>query len=205
MKIGLFGGTFNPIHLGHLRGAEEVRENFSLDKIIFIPSGVPPLKTEGVIEGIHRLRMVEAAVKGNPFFEVSDYEIQIKGPSFTLNTLFFFKKLYEQHTLFFIMGVDSFMELHKWHRPEEILKMIDLIVMSRPGYKKIRQGKFIEGSDGENCFRIKNSDKKVYYLPISPFAFSSTKLRELVKSGKSIRYLVPEVVFEYIKEKKLYC
>lgn len=203
MRIGLFGGTFNPIHYGHLRGAEEVRESFSLDKVIFIPAGIPPLKGLDVVNGLHRLNMVKLAVRDNPYFEVSDYEISKKSPSYTLNTVEHFKKLYSKHTLFFIIGIDSFLELHLWHKPEELVKMIDFIVMSRPGFGDIKLSQFIE-CEQENYFKLKNSDKKVYYISISPYWISSSCLRQMIRNGKSIRYLVPDQVKDYIERKKLY-
>ncbi len=100
MKIGIFGGTFNPIHYGHLRVAEEVRESFSMDKIIFIPAGIPPLKRHNILSGMHRLKMTELAIRGNPFFEVSDIEVRSKKPSYTFNTLKYLKKLYQKDALF---------------------------------------------------------------------------------------------------------
>lgn len=208
MKIGIFGGTFNPIHYGHLRGAEEVRESFELDKVIFIPSGVPPLKNSDVIEGVHRLRMTELAIKDNPYFEVSDYEIKIKEPSYTVNTVAYLKKLYWRDTLLFIIGVDSFFELPLWYKPEELLKMIDFIVMSRPGIEeiehKLENFGFIESKESENIFKIKNSDKRVYYAKISPFWISSTILRDMIRKNKSVRYLLPDIVIKYLENNKLY-
>ena len=129
MRIGLLGGTFNPIHFGHLRVAEEVREAFCLDKIIFIPSGVPPLKTEGIIDANHRLKMTRLAINSNPFFEVSDIEVRQKKTSYTVNTLTHLKKLYQRDSLFFIMGIDAFFELKFWYKYEELLRMVDFIIM----------------------------------------------------------------------------
>ena len=204
MKIGLFGGTFNPVHLGHLRGAEEVREKFELDKIFFIPAGNPPLKTEEIIDARHRLKMTELAIKGNSYFEVSDFEVKQKTPSYTLNTVIHFKKLYRKDTLFFIMGIDAFYELKQWYRYEELIKTINFIVMSRPGFNGVENSEFIECKKSENIFKIKNSDKTVFYISISPFWVSSSALREMIQSGKSIRYLVPEEVRKYIEKNKLY-
>jgi len=204
MKIGLFGGTFNPVHFGHLRVAEEVREAFLLDKIIFIPAGVPPLKKYDIVEANHRLKMTELAIKDNPFFEVCDIEVKHKKPSYTVNTLTNLKKLYQGHTLFFIMGIDAFLELKSWHRYEELLRMVDFIVMSRPGFNNLQRSEFIEQKESENCFKIKNSDKKAFFISVSPFWISSTILRQMLQKGKSVRYLVPEEVRKYIEENKLY-
>lgn len=204
MKIGLFGGTFNPIHFGHLRVAEEVREAFSLDKIIFIPAGVPPLKKYNVVEATHRLKMTEIAINDNPFFEVSDIEVKQKKPSYTVNTLKHFKKLYQRDTLFFIMGIDAFFELKFWHKYEELLRMVDFIVMSRPGFGSLEDSEFVEYKESENCFKIKNSDKRAFFISVSPFWVSSTALRQMLQNGKTIRYLVPEEVRKYIEDNKLY-
>lgn len=204
MRIGLLGGTFNPIHFAHLRVAEEVREAFNLDKIVFIPSGMPPLKKQEVIDAEHRLKMTELAINGNPFFEVSDIEVRQNKTSYTFNTLRYFKELYQRDTLFFIMGIDAFLELKFWYRYEDLLKMVDFIVMSRPGFNSLEKSEFIEDKESENCFRIKNSDKKAFFISVSPFWTSSTLLREMLKKGKSIRYLVPDAVIRYIEENQLY-
>ncbi len=204
MRIGLFGGTFNPIHYGHLRGAEEVREFFNLDKIIFIPAGTPPLKSSNVADAIHRFKMTEIGIQGNPYFEISDYEIKNKGPSYTIKTINYFKKLYQEHTLFFIMGVDSFLDLHLWHENKQLLKMIDFIVMSRPNFDSFECSEFLAYKEREGCYRIKDSEKRVFYLEIFPYSISSSQLREMIRRGKSIRYLIPDEVIEYIKENNLY-
>lgn len=204
MRIGLFGGTFNPIHFGHLRGAEEVRERFELDKILFIPAGVPPLKIEDIAEAKHRLKMTELAIRGNPYFEVSDFEVKQKTPSYTLNTVTHFKRLYQRDAVFFIMGIDAFYELKLWYRYEELIKAIDFIIMSRPGFNNLENSEFIEYKKAENIFKIKNSDKTAFYISISPFRVSSSDLRGMIQSGKSIRYLVPEEVRKYIEKNKLY-
>ncbi|GAB5046040.1 nicotinate-nucleotide adenylyltransferase [Thermodesulfovibrio sp. TK110] len=203
MKIGLFGGTFNPIHYGHLRVAEEVREAFLLDKIIFIPAGIPPLKKYD-LEAMHRLKMTKLAVKDNPFFEVSDIEVKQKAPSYTVNTLTHLKKLYQKDNLFFIMGIDAFFELKSWYRYEDLLRMVDFIVMSRPGFDNLQNSEFIEHEESKNCFKIKNSDKRVFFISVSPFWISSTHLRKMIQNGKSIRYLLPEKVRIYIEKNKLY-
>lgn len=203
MKIGLFGGTFNPIHYGHLRGAEEVREIFSLDKIIFIPSGIPPLKGSEVIEGIHRYNMVKLAVENNPYFEVSDYEIKLKEPSYTVNTLDHFKKLYRDHTLFFIIGVDALLDIPRWHKPRELLKKVDFIVMERPNFD-IKKIDFTVEDESEGVFRILNSERRLFYVKVSPNHLSSTYLRDLVRRRKSLRYLTPDRVIDYINSHNLY-
>lgn len=204
MKIGLFGGTFNPVHLGHLRVAEEVRESFYLNKIIFIPSGAHPLKKFDILDGIHRLKMLELAIAENSNFELSDFELKQKEPSYTVNTLAYFKKVYKTDILFFIMGADAFCELRLWYKYEELLKMIDFIVMSRHGFNNLETSDLIEHIESDSCFRIKNSDKKAFFVSVTPFPISSTQIRQMIRSGRSIRYLVPKEVLKYIEENKLY-
>lgn len=208
MKIGLFGGTFNPIHYGHLRAAEEVREYFSFDKIIFIPAGIHPLKYSHAIEGNHRLKMTALAIKDNPYFELSDYEVKLQQPSYTVNTINYFKKLYEYHNLWFIIGVDSFLELPRWYKFQELLRMIDFVVMSRPGNDKINYElencELIEKKQSKDVYSIKNSESKAYFIRVTPIHISSTMLREKIKNRESIRYLLPDQVIDYIEKNKLY-
>ncbi|HHW19814.1 MAG TPA: nicotinate-nucleotide adenylyltransferase [Thermodesulfovibrio thiophilus] len=204
MKIGLFGGTFNPVHLGHLRAVEEVREYFLLNKIVFIPAGVPPLKKYDLTEATHRLNMTKLAVQDNPYFEVSDFEVKQNKPSYTVNTVAYFKKVYEKDMLFFIMGIDAFLELKLWYRYRDLLRMVDFIVMSRPGFNSIENSEFIEYRESKNCFKFKNSDKKLFYLAVSPYWISSRVLREMIHEGRSVRYLVTEEIRKYIDENKLY-
>lgn len=204
MKIGVLGGTFNPVHFGHLRVAEEVREEFALDKIIFIPSGVPPLKRQDIIDANHRLKMTALAIDGNPFFEVSDIEVKHKKPSYTVDTLTYLKTLYQRDSLFFIMGIDAFFELKFWYKYEELLRMVDFIIMSRPGFNNLQNSEFIEYKESENCFKLKNSDRRAFFVSVSPFWISSTMLREMIRKGKSIRYLLPDAVRQYIEENELY-
>lgn len=202
-RIGLFGGTFNPIHYGHLRGAEEVREMFNLDRIIFIPSGIPPLKGSEVIEGFHRYEMVRLATTGNPCFEVSDYEIKLREPCYTVNTLDYFLRIYREHTLLFIIGVDAFLEIHKWYKPDELLRKIDFIVMARPNFD-LESTNLIEKDCSAGFFRIRNSDKRLYYANITPIPLSSTLLRQALRDRRSIRYLTPDSVIDYISQHNLY-
>ena len=137
-RIGLFGGTFNPIHFGHLRAAEEVQEFFHLDKIIFIPARIPPHKTEkAIVAPEHRLNMVKLAIQYNPCFEISDFEIQRNSKSYSIITIEHFqKKLGFDTSLFFLMGMDAFLEINTWKDFAQLFSLTNFIIMSRPGYHK---------------------------------------------------------------------
>ncbi|MGB9668210.1 MAG: nicotinate-nucleotide adenylyltransferase, partial [Thermosulfidibacteraceae bacterium] len=131
-RIGIFGGTFNPVHMGHLIAAEDVRYKMKLDKILFIPSNIPPHKsTKGLISAEDRLNMVKLAIEGNPFFECSDIEIKRGGKSYTIDTVKEVKNI-NKAEYFFILGGEAFLSFHNWKNPEGILREIDLIVISRP-------------------------------------------------------------------------
>jgi nicotinate-nucleotide adenylyltransferase len=121
MKIGIFGGTFNPIHYGHLRSAEEIRQIFGLDRIFFVPSGTPPLKRADLTDAVHRYNMVCIAARGNPYFEVLDIECIRPGKSYTVNTLEQLLKEYVDSDFHFITGIDAFLDIPNWHEPGKIL------------------------------------------------------------------------------------
>ncbi|MFH1779046.1 MAG: nicotinate-nucleotide adenylyltransferase [Candidatus Omnitrophota bacterium] len=188
MRIGILGGTFNPIHLGHLVLAEEAKEKLNLDKIIFVPAYIPPHKKgEAIAEASDRLKMVELAIKGNPYFETSTFEMDAKATSYSVETLKGFKKRYGEDTkLFFITGADSLGELFSWKELDEIFKLSQFIVANRPGYD------------------IANVPKEIEAVTITSLEISSSQIRRKIRENKSIRYLVPESVREYIIAKGLY-
>lgn len=186
-RIGFFGGTFNPIHMGHLAIAQMAQETFKLDKVIFIPSHQPPHKNIAPLASAkERYNLVKLAVAGNDLFEVSDVETKRVGKSYTIDTLQHFCKVYSKAKLFFIVGGDSFATLPKWKNIDEILKLITFIVVNRPGYHA--------------------SKKNIKHLTVNKpgIDISSSYLRNRIESGKSVRYLVPEVIFHYIEKHGLY-
>jgi len=188
MRIGILGGTFNPIHIGHLILAEESMEKLGLDKVVFVPSYIPPHKRrEGIASADDRYVMVVLAVRQNPKFEVSRAEIDRAGKSYSVDTLKEFKKRYGKNAgLFFITGSDSLPELDSWKAIDEILKLSQFVVATRPGYalEKLPQGARI--------------------VSITPVDISSSQIRKRVRGNRSIRYLVPEEVRKYIVDKRLY-
>lgn len=213
IRIGLLGGTFNPIHLGHLRAAEEIREAFHLDKVIFIPAKLPPHKVSTeVISAVHRLKMVRLAIQGNSHFSVSDLELKRRGKSYTIQTISYFRRQYgEDAFLFFILGIDAFREIKIWKDYKSIFPLCDFIVMDRPGrsqneFKEIipvdLKRDFCYESRGK--IMIHRSNRRIYFAGITLLDISSSKIRERIKRGESVRYLLPRKVKDYIEKNKFY-
>jgi len=197
--IGVMGGTFDPIHFGHLRAAEEVLQGFALERVIFVPAGEPPHKSlSEVTSPEHRYMMAKLATDDHPHFEVSKIEIQREGPSYTLDTLRELKStICKGKRVYFITGLDAILEIQTWNGYEQLFDLADFIAVTRPGYseKAFCALKSILGAD---CFA------KVHLFPVTLLAIASTHIRRRVKVGESIRYLVPESVRLYINNQKLY-
>lgn len=187
MKIGILGGTFNPIHIGHLILAEEAREKLGLNKIIFVPAYLPPHKDNSDIAlAKYRYQMIELAIEKNAYFFLSDMEIKRNGRSYTIDTLKEFKKLYPEDELYFIIGSDLLKYLDAWKDLDELIKMVKFIVATRPGYA------------------LEKIPSHISTLPIRAVDISGFEIRRAIKENKSFRYLVPEAVFKYIIKKRLY-
>jgi len=212
MHIAIIGGTFNPIHYGHLRIAEEVREAFSLDKVLFIPTSQPPHKDNGsLIPPDDRLEMVRLATSSNPFFEVSDMEIKRGGRSYSVETLRALRKEGPGFEWSFIVGTDSFNDITTWREYEELFRLTNFVVVPRPGHpvKKIGEVLPVELARGFWYDRNKGvyfnpSGRFVAYLETTRLDISASAIRRMVKEGGSIRYLLPQDVEEYIKREGLY-
>jgi nicotinate-nucleotide adenylyltransferase len=216
MKIGIFGGTFNPIHLGHLRAAEEVRELMGLEKVLFIPSGSPPLKTEGLAEALQRYKMTRLAVINNRFFEVLDIECAKPGKSYTVDTLQELKQRFRGSHLHFILGTDAFLDLPNWYEPEQLVSLVDFIVISRPGtpFRDLLSSAYLDPEekfptdldDGRVVSRRLRlpSSKAVFLARVTPLAISSTDIRRRIREGLTIKYLLPEEVESFIISNRLY-
>lgn len=195
-NIGLFGGTFNPIHFGHLIIANEVLQNLKLDKIIFIPTGLPPHKNTEVLQGIHRYEMVKLAIEDNPYFEVSDIEIKRLNYSYTYDTLTELQNKYYVNKFCFIIGYDAFLEIDSWKNVREVFKMARFIVVNRNV-----ESREILRLIGEKCNKF---DGEAIYLRVPNIEISSTEIRKRIKEGKSIKYMVPDKVIDYIQKNNLY-
>ncbi len=193
-RLGIFGGTFNPPHIAHSIIAEDIREQFTLDKILFIPSGIPPLKDESVtISANHRLDMAHLAFGNNNNFEVNDIEINnSSGKSYTIDTLLRLKEIYkkDEAKFYLIIGIDNLIDFPKWKNPEKLFLLSEVIVVNRPFYN-IQEAKSEYSS-------------KVIFAKVPSLEISSIMIRGLVKNKKSIRYLVHPEVEKYISENKLY-
>lgn len=196
-RVGIFGGTFDPIHMGHLIVAETIMDEFHLDKVVFIPAAVPPHKLDKQISPAkHRYMMTMLATCSNPRFQVSDMEMHRQGPSYSRDTL---AQLLEEHgrdtKFYFIVGADSVENLHTWNRIDELLTMCHFIGASRPGcmpdMEKIAQ-------------RFGPLAEKIHCLETPELEISSTEIRHRVGQKRTIRYIVPETVEQYIYKEKLY-
>jgi nicotinate-nucleotide adenylyltransferase len=189
VKIGILGGSFNPPHVGHLILAENIRERMSLDKVIFVPANIPPLKkNEDLLDAETRLHMVNLSIKDNPYFESSRTEIERGGISFTFDTLKTFKEVFGKgHQLFFIAGSDVLKDIHLWKKIEEILKLAKFIVVTR-----------------KDCKVPSFLPKEIEIIHMEAIEISSSQIREKISRGESIRYLVPEAVRKFILKRKLY-
>ncbi len=196
--IGVFGGAFNPIHTGHLLLAETIREEFKLEKIIFVPAGKPPHKQEEELEDTqHRYNMVCKAISKNPFFEVSEVEINREGITYTSDTLEVLSTLYPGKKLGFICGADSILNLTTWHNINKIFELATLIVAGRPNTPEIEYQNMIR------WFRDQY-DAEILHANTPLIEISSTQIRERLKNGLSIRYRVPDEVLSYIQLHMLY-
>ncbi len=217
MKIGIFGGTFNPIHYGHLRAAEEVRENIKLDKILFIPSGKPPLKISDITDVRHRYEMTRLALMKNAHFEISDIECRQTNKSYTVKTLKELKKNYPERNLYFILGIDAFLDIPNWWHHEELVTLTHFIIISRPGFRFIDlQTSSVIETKKSILRKLDNAGIETYatklqgnvmlmLLRLTPIGISSTEIRSRIRRGRSIKYLLPAAVESYIIANKLYC
>jgi nicotinate-nucleotide adenylyltransferase len=209
MRVGLFGGTFDPVHNGHLRVAEEVREHFGLEKVYFIPAFIQPLKRRiKVTAAADRLKMVEMATRSNTSFHASQIEMRRGGVSYSIDTIRAFAARYGE--VHFLVGLDAFSEIHLWKDYREIFEQADLIILVRPTHKKVNPGDVFPATlrphvkaVDENTYEH-SSGKRIYFLRVTQLDISSTMIRELARNGSSIKYLVSYGVERFIKKRGLY-
>lgn len=190
-RIGIFGGCFDPIHLGHLLIAEDVLLKLKLDKVIFIPTFHPPHRPPPVASYNSRVEMVQRAIAGNPRFALSRVEENHPGPSYTVQTLTRLRLLFPQARLFLMLGYDQYRSIARWHKPLELTKTAKLVVMSRPG---VPQPSLLPG----------HKPRDVIFLNVIPVELTATIIRERLAKGMSICYLLPKAVAEYIYKNRLY-
>jgi nicotinate-nucleotide adenylyltransferase len=213
VRLGLFGGTFNPIHVGHLRAAVEVREAFNLDKLLLIPSANPPHKSaENVASAEDRLEMVRLAVQGVPSLEASDVELTRRGPSYTIETLQYFNERFgPESAIHFIVGQDAFSEITTWKSYKALFATAHFIVMTRPGVKLASIEDFIHThiSEGYQYDSATNQYshpewRTIFCLNITHLDISASEIRQRIRQGRSIRFLVPDTVEAFVAKKELY-
>lgn len=185
-KVGILGGTFDPPHYGHLLIANEVLAALQLDEIWFMPNQEPPHKKKSdAVKNEDRLRMLQLALGNNQAFIIQPIELERKGPSYTVETMKMINDQYSDHQFFFIIGADMIEYLPKWHKIDELVKLVKFVGVDRPHYSH-------------------QTDYPVLYVDVPTMEISSSMIRERVKSGKTIRYLLPDSVIQYIEEKSLY-
>lgn len=196
-KYGIFGGSFNPIHYGHLMICEYIKEEMGLDKVIFIPTGNPPHK-ELEVSAEDRYEMVRLAISPNPDFEISDIETTRVKMSYTVDTIRELKKIYREEKLYFLIGLDSLFQLKTWMKIGDLSQEIEFVVALRPGYLDK------EEINNEIDFLRENFGTKINLIKTPLYEISSTDLRDRIHEGKSLRYLIPKKVLDYIEESGFY-
>jgi len=197
MRVGVLGGTFDPVHLAHLIIGEEARIQLELERVLFMPAGQPWLKAGQVLSpGADRLRMVELAVEGNPQFQACCHEVNRTGPTYTVDTL---EELHQElgadDEIFFIIGQDALDQLHRWKEPERLLRLCRLAVAHRPGHDPF---------DRETWHRWFAEADEPTFLAAPLIDISGTEIRRRAAAGGALRYLVPDAVADYIKKRRLY-
>lgn len=213
-RIGLFGGTFNPVHCGHLKAGEAVQKRFSLDRILFIPSYIPPHKdTPDIASPRHRLKMVELALRPYPCFIPSSIEVEAREKSYSVITLGKIRKLYPRALIFFILGIDAFLEIETWKDSAQLLEQCYFVIISRPGFRLDDANQVLKGRYETRIYGLQEAEVvreellgswQIFLLPVNALDISSTDIREKVRRGKSIKKLVPDAVETYIRKNRLY-
>ncbi len=199
MRIGLFGGTFDPIHVGHLILAERCRDDADLDEVWFLPSYRPPHKTDRKISRFeYRVDMAQLATTGQAAFRVEPIERELPPPSYTSETLAELHRRYPEHEFALILGADSLVDLPHWHEPKRVLERAELIVVPRPGSDLWTPDQLAE------AVGIPSSTIRVRFVDCPSIAIASRELRNRVSEGKTIRFTVPRAVEEYVRERGLY-
>lgn len=203
-RIGIYGGTFDPPHMGHLITADQARQDADIDVMVFLPAGDPPHKGHEVTRVEHRLAMLELAIESSPDFHISTVEIERTGASYSYNTMRCFTEKYPDSDFYFLMGEDSFLNIESWHRWEELLELVTTLVVLRPEGKDPERKNHVR-QDTE-AWRRELIDRgfRVMVTGTYPLDISSTDIREDIKEGRSVRYLVPDAVLEYIEREGVY-
>jgi len=192
VRVGLFGGTFNPVHWGHLRAAEEIRELFNLERVIFIPTNISPHKeSQALVAPQHRLTMLNLAVKDNPFFVTSDSELKRAGKSYSIETVNYFKQTTQEECIpFFIVGVDAFLEISTWKKYQELFSLCNFIVMTRPGYEIKEREQLIPHQMMQEFTYCPDEQR---FMHSSQFSIYIAEITAMDISSQAIRIHVPSL------------
>lgn len=203
--IGVIGGTFDPIHFGHLRTALEIAESCGMEQVRFIPGRVPPHRPQPQASAEQRWEMLRLAIENVPLFQADRRELERQGNSYTVDTLSSLRDgLGAKIPLVFVLGMDAFLAFRSWHRWQDIMQLAHLVVMSRPGYSPDPEDWYGEFLAQTTCELGSTAAGKVTFLSVTPLDISATKIREACKHNKSVRFLLPDDVYQYIQEQRLY-
>ncbi len=198
-SIGIYGGSFDPIHIGHLLLADSAREELGLEKVIFVPALQSPLKGHlPLMTAKDRLSMIQLAIEDNQYFTFSEVELKRKPPSYTIDTLLFFRQVFPEHMLYLLMGQDSLSEFIYWHQFQKILQLVRIAVGARPGFTKTLPHPLQEYKDQST------KSQGVFFFRNLMVDISSSEIRKRIKQGQSVRYFLPPKVYNYIIERKIY-
>jgi nicotinate-nucleotide adenylyltransferase len=214
LRIGIFGGTFDPVHLGHLRAANAVRRRFELDQILFVPANVPPHKKGGAaVSAEDRMAMVDRALRGRPGLSGSPMEIAAGGTSYSIRTIRRVKRMYPGARVFFLLGADAFLEIETWKSWRRVIEQCLMIVMTRPGFRLRDAGRVLPVPFAGAVHPVRGAERvrddwfdryRVFLLPIPAVRVSSSDVRHRIRSGRSVRGLIPRAVDAYISKRGLY-
>ncbi|MCM1145890.1 MAG: nicotinate-nucleotide adenylyltransferase [Blautia sp.] len=197
-KIGIMGGTFNPVHIGHLIIAEKAREQFHLEEVLFLPCGMPYMKSEKeILSGHIRAEMTRLAIEDNPFFDLSTIELEKEGNTYTYETLVTLHEQNPNTEYYFILGADSLWAIESWKEPSKIFQNCHILAA-------VRDDKSIEDMQKQADILKEKFQASIFLLKTNHIEISSSMIRDFVREGNSIRYLVPEAVYDYIIKNKLY-
>ncbi len=203
--IGLFGGSFNPIHKGHILAAESVRAQLKLDKIYFLPAAYSPFKTQPELSNAHRVEMLKRAIASYPALKIDRRELDRPGPSFTINTLEDIVRTCPHDRLYLLIGMDAWEGFERWHQWQAIIERCHLVVVSRPGYATPVLSEFWQEKQLTDLQLLRNSPAgKLFFVTVPASKAASNEIRERIRQGLSTTNDLPEKVREYIEEQKLY-
>ena len=206
--MGIFGGTFDPIHYGHLRSAFEVLEALEFSEVRFMPAGNPPHRETTHADGPTRVALVQAAIDGEPRFILDDRELRREGPSYSVDTLLDLRAEFAHRSLCLVVGMDAFLGLPQWHQWREILELAHLVVAHRPGWQAPQSGTLGELLADRGTDRVQDLHEsragRVYVRAVTQLEISSSAIRELVRAGRDPRYLVPDPVRRLLAESGCY-